>query len=440
MERCGRSAVLLLLLTTSLSAQAVRPGLEPRVPIGKNLAPAGLLLVRTSPERPWTYAESMATLDSRDRLLALPGTRAELETTDGKVGVTLAGNVPQLSQFAGFQSEVVLHDSRSFDLDFTLVAGRVIVTARKAGPIKVWVRLPSLIEGRTRPPEEGSLQLTLAEAGDSVALDIHGRWPRGVAFTNPPRPDATPTALLNVLVLKGRVELKTSSHQYALSAPPGPASLSWDSEGGPGGPQRVDQLPDWVGGKTEGTKTVEAVYKRYAAARAGREPVPALLELIAGSDKDDEATRAILCRQFAIVSLGALDELPRVVGAVELARWPEVRDVAIVTLRHYIGGMAGRDATLFQVLREGLNYPQGVAEAMLQLLHSPFDPEAPETYSALLAYLRHPRTAVREMARWHLDRYLPEGKKISFDATADEATRDRAIQAWKTLIEERQKK
>ncbi len=437
MARAWQAIGVLLILTGTTTAQ---PGPEPRVPVGKNLSPEGMLLTRTRPDRPWQFAEPGAEIATRDRLLALPGTQAVVETQNGKLAVTLWGNVPQFSPFAGFQSEVVLHDSRAFDLDLTLVCGRILLTNKKAGPVKVWVRLPGLVAERTRPPEIGAIQLTFAAAGDSVALEIHGRWQRGVPFALLPKANVAPTSLLNVLVLKGRVELQTDSYQYALNAPPGPASLIWDSESGPGSPQQVEKLPDWVTETTPGRKVFAEVLQRYETARKGRAPLEALLALIADSAQDKNQTRAVLCRQFAVLSLAALEELVRVVGAVELARWPEVRDVAIVALRHHIGEMPGRDVALYQVLTGSLNYPEATAEAYLQLLHNPFDPEQAETYATLLAYLRHPRTAIRELARWHLERRLPEGKKLGFDATADEASRDRAIQAWKKLIDERPKK
>lgn len=437
MTRVWLVVAIWLLASTALPAQTVRSSLEPRVAVGKNLAPAGMLLDRAAANQPWRYVEPAAQVFTRDRLLALPGTQADVEVAGGKVVLTLWGNVPQLSQFAGFQSEVVLHDTRSFDLDFTLAAGRVVLTAKKAGPVKVWARLPGLVEGRAVVPEFGACELTFAAEGDSVALEVHGRWPRGVPFSRLLRAGAAPNSLCAVTVLKGNVELKTGSVQHTLSAPPGPAVLTWDSESGPGTPQRLDKVPDWAAGTAPGVKVFAEVAKRYEAARAGRAPLEALLELISASAKDDDATRAVTSRQFAVVSLAAIDELARVGGAVELARWPEVRDVAIVALRHHIGEFPGRDVALFNLLVGSLNYPEAAADAVLQLLHSPFDPDQPETYAALLAYLRHPRPAVRELARWHLERYLPDGKKIAFDATADEAARDKAIAAWKKLIDER---
>jgi hypothetical protein len=433
-----RGAGLLLALACALAAQGGQTSLEPRSVGGKNASAAGMLLAREGPDRPWLYVERRADVFTRDRLLALPGTRAEIDADSGKVSLTLWGNVPQLSDFAGFQSEVVLHETRSNDLDFTLVAGRVLLTSKKAGAVRVWVRLPGLVEGRPNPPEVGACQFVFANAGDSVALDIHGRWPRGVAFSRPAK--STPRAIFNVLVLKGQVEMRMASQQLTLSAPPGLAEFTWDSVSGPAaGPRRLEELPGWVNPAAP-NKNVTEVATRYEDARMGRAPLGALQDLIAQAEKDTDATRALLCRQFAVLSMAAMDELPRVVAAVELPRFPGVRDVAIVALRHHIGELPGREVALYYVLREKLNYTEGAADAFLQLLHSPFDTDQAETYDTLLAYLRHPRPAVRELARWHLERYLPDGKTIAFDALAAEDARDKAIAAWKKLIEEKRKK
>jgi hypothetical protein len=68
------------------------------------------------------------------------------------------------------------------------------------------------------------------------------------------------------------------------------------------------------------------------------------------------------------------------------------------------------------------------------LLHTPFDPKAPETYETLIAYLRHDKQPVRELAKWHLDRLAPAGRSIPFDAAAPPEEREKAYKEWKKLI------
>jgi hypothetical protein len=199
---------------------------EPRVEVARCISPAGTLLRRERADKAWHVVAPDEAMHSRDTLLALPGARAVVEPRPESVTLTLWGNLPQLSEFNGLQSEVVLHDTRAFDLDFTPVRGRLVLRNTKArGPAKVWLRLPG----------EG-WQLTLANPGDEAALELYGRWPRGVPFRKEPRPGEVPTNTLLLFALKGQVELKTPAAQLALAAPPGPTAARSASNGRPTGP------------------------------------------------------------------------------------------------------------------------------------------------------------------------------------------------------------
>ena len=70
----------------------------------------------------------------------------------------------------------------------------------------------------------------------------------------------------------------------------------------------------------------------------------------------------------------------------------------------------------------------------MQLLHSPFDREAPETFETLIAYLKHRKQGVRELAHWHLVRLAPIGRKIPFDAGGTAEDREKAAAAWRELV------
>jgi hypothetical protein len=71
---------------------------------------------------------------------------------------------------------------------------------------------------------------------------------------------------------------------------------------------------------------------------------------------------------------------------------------------------------------------------VLQLLHSPFDPKDPVTYQTLIAYLQHDRLAIRQLARWHLYRLVPQGAKIAYDPYGTPEQRAKAAREWKELI------
>ena len=76
--------------------------------------------------------------------------------------------------------------------------------------------------------------------------------------------------------------------------------------------------------------------------------------------------------------------------------------------------------------------------AVLQLLHSVGveDLAKPETYDLLLAYLNHERLPVRELARWHLARLVPDGSKVAYDAAAPADQRAEGVKEWRKHVRE----
>jgi hypothetical protein len=376
----------------------------------------------------WQALAEGDAVSSRDLLLALPGMQAVLEPRPQSVALKLWGNLPALSPFPGLESAAVVHDSRAYDLDFTLVRGRVVLTNRKAkGAARVWVRLP-----------DEAWQLTLSEPGAEVALELYGRWPQGTSFSKQPRPEDRPTQVVGLLVLGGHVGLKTEGQELGLSAPPGPAYYHWDSvAGATEGPQRRDRLPPWADPKVAPPAeagAVAAVVRAYQARLKERGPEAALLDLLATADRDKDKARAKLARQFVVFGLAALDEVARVAEALADAEHADVRDTATVALRHWIGAGAGLDLELYQVLIERLRYRPAEASSVLQLLHSPFAADQAETYETLVAYLRHGKLAVRSLAWWHLSRLAPADLGVRYDPAGPEAERARARAALEKLI------
>ena len=130
----------------------------------------------------------------------------------------------------------------------------------------------------------------------------------------------------------------------------------------------------------------------------------------------------------------ALDEAGKVAELLGESTDADVRRIAVVALRHWIGAHDGRDPKLFDILQHDLRYTPTEADAFLQLLHSPFDADQAETYETLIAFLKHRKQSIRELAHWHLVRLAPAGRDIPFDAGADAATRGKAVASWKKLI------
>lgn len=405
-----------------------REGLEPRVPAGKCLSPSGRLLSRAHGERGWRTVAKDATVMSRDLLLVLPGMKATVEPRPHSVTVELRGSLPRGSDFPVWESEVVVHDSRAFDLDFTLRRGRVVLTNDKEkGPARIWVRLSG----------EDAWQLELPRPGDSVTLAAYGRWPAGVSFSKVPS-EEEPTKMVGLLVLAGQAEVKTDRQDYSLSAPPGMAYIQWDSVvATPLGPFTLEKLPAWAKPGAEPVpeaRALAAAARRYEERLKSDSPGDVLVQMLAEAGKIRETEQANAVREFTLMSLTALDALVPVVEALADAHSAQARAVAVLALRHWIGSAAGNDLRLYHLLIERLDYRPAQAETVLQLLHSPYAADNPETYELLIAYLMHRSLAVRELAIWHLTRLVPAGRDLGYDPTASEGERQRCFRAWKRLV------
>lgn len=439
MNQTMKRGVILLItlspypLVTSSSAMGAELGSrpeswEPRVVVAKYLSPVGNLLVNEQLSQPWRALGSRADIHSRDLLLAPPGIQAKLETAPRAVELTLWGNLPKLSDFNGLQSAVILHDSRSFDLDFTLRRGRVLVANRKeSGPARVWLRI-----------DGAAFQLTLGEPGDTVCLGLYSYWPRGVRFTLAPKPEEVPVRTLNFLAVKGQVDVRARGGQYALSAPPGLASFHWDSvNGSDGAPRQCRQLDSWADPNREPSPNakpfLEAIAK-YMATVKDTEPRTALFDLLDTIAKGGDRDEARAMAEFAVFGLAAINDIERVMQVLDNSRHAAARKAAVIAMRHWIGDEAGRDQLLYQYLIDRLSYPKFQAETVLQLLHSALASEEPETYELLIAYLRHEKLAIRELAWWHLSRLVPEDILVPYDPASSPTERAKAATSWKELI------
>jgi hypothetical protein len=401
---------------------------EPRVVVAKCLSEGGLLYSRgnfVAFERVFKDED----LSSRDLLVCVPGLKVEIEPASKAVGLTLWGNLPGLSDSQVLESAVVLHDTRAYDLDVSLVRGRIVLTNKKAkGAAKVWLRAA-----------DAGVQLTLAEPGDSLALELYGRWPAGVPFSLKNKPADGPIRLWEAHCLKGKVAIKAGRQEWGMAAPPGASYFYGDSVDGPapGGPEKRAKLPPWADPKATPpalAKTVAKVVATYKGQFQTHDPEEVAEALWAASlkDKDKDAARAT--RMMIIYARGAIDDIAGLVGYLEEPKLADVRQTAVVALRHWIGARDGRDEKLYDTLRDELGYTKAEAETIMQMLHSPFDRSQAETYETLITYLKHRKQAVRVLAAWHLYRLTTVGKDVAYDPSAPAAERNKAVEAWKKLI------
>jgi hypothetical protein len=419
--RCPHVLLRVAALALTLAAADARLGAdEPRTAVATCATKAGTLLQRAGTGQAWHTLKPMEAVYSRDLLVALPG--AALDTKNGAVRLQLLADLGRQSPYPVLESSVVLHDNPKADLDFSLQRGRVDFLNRKdKGEAHVWVRF-----------RDTTWEVTLEEPGTRVALELYARWPSGVPFSAQPRADEVPLASVLLVVLDGAIDLKAGPKHYRMQAPPGPASFAWDSGTGPdAGPKRLDKIPDWADPKavpTPETKQLEAAIERLRGRLAETPPPAGLAEAVASDD--------LLDRRVAVINMGATDDLSGLVDALGNAKHADVRNSAVVVLRHWIGRGPGQDAKLYRFLIDRRKYSAGQAEIVLQLLHSFSDVarHQAETYESLIAYLGHDKLPIRELAWWHLLRLVAAAKDIPYDPAGPAVERERAAGRWRKLL------
>ena len=106
----------------------------------------------------------------------------------------------------------------------------------------------------------------------------------------------------------------------------------------------------------------------------------------------------------------------------------------MIALRHWIGSDARRDRLFYHFLMEQASYSEKQAATVLQLLHRAFAADEPFTYDTLIAYLRHEKLPIRELAWRQLSRLVPEDMLVPYDPAASPEERAKACAAWKELI------
>ena len=422
LARVPRFVLPLLLLGLMASGQAFAADekkAERRVAVGKCTSETASLLRREAPDKPWQVVKQNEELFSGDLLLG--GAGATVESKNGAVQLTFAGDMDGTSPFPILETAVVLHENADADLDFTFDRGRVDLTNRKQkGPARVQVRI-----------RDKSGEVVLTEPGARVALEIYGRWLKGVPFTKDPKPGEGPALAICVLALKGEIEIKGKAGHLTLKVPPGPALLMTIDLNDPDfTPQQLKELPAWVvdEGKSERAKKIKAILAKFRKTAVDKSIPDALDQLLKSEDEFE--------RRFAIIMTGALDDLGRMATALTTTKHTDVWDAAILALRHWIGRGPGQDQKLYKGLVEQGKLPAAEAEIVLNLLHSFGDEDLarPETYEALIDYLESDRVGLRALANWHLYRLVPDGRKIGYDPLASKEKRDQAVKEWRKLV------
>jgi hypothetical protein len=288
--------------------------------------------------------------------------------------------------------------------------------------------------------------LTLQEQNTEVALERWGQLPQGEPFFKDPkaRMRVGPQADVALIVLKGRITLKSEDLEAPMEAPPKRALLLWNStRGDTPDPRQLpgNKLPGWT--ETPLVGFPEGLEKVLSRPRAdflrARDSLSTVLSgkvdqvpvaLAAAAKSTDPSERRLVVRCF-----GAIDDLDSLVDALTDEMFPEVRQAAIETLRHWIGLGRDYEYRLYETLKG--RYKTAEAENIMVLLHTFSRQEVGnrETYETLIDYLNNPNVAIRELASWHLYQLVPAAQRIAYSATADSRDRERAQREWLALLQ-----
>jgi hypothetical protein len=377
----------------------------------------GALLKRAAKGGPFSAVKSGDHLPPHTLLIGFP--EAELVSSCGRVKIHLHlyfGDMLPLTEAA-----IILNDSPQLNADITLERG--IIRLEGLGKEK-----DTAI--RVRGPADQVWELTLVDADASVLVARFGRHEPGTKLFKTAGKKAfmdEPLLHLGVLVLKGKVKVNTGSATYTLSPPPGPALVTWDSGTGYN-VRTMEKLPDGIKDlDTQGRKNYKEVIEMTAKLAAG-DMGKGLDELVASDSK--------VKQRVAVACMAALDDMPRLVAALENPKSFDVRDQAILALRNWIGRQPGQITKLFEFLTKERKFTPVQGRTIIQLLRGFDDDDRkdPVLYQLLIDGLEFAPLPIRELAHWHLDRLAPAGQSIHYDAGASQEERSKAAAAWRKLI------
>ena len=398
---------------------------------GKFTSRGEILVSRAKPDANWQRVAFNGPVSTGDTLVSLPGYKSEIETQKG-VRLLLWGNQPEFYHWPLLESAVTLHHNPDADLELTLHRGRVYFTNRKdKGPARI----------RLRFWREEVWDITLDDPDSTVGVELISNYPAELKV----RDGEEPEVAVFLYVARGPAELKAGYATYGdLKAPPGRCLVFWNNKRkgleGPAFEQAPVRAwdPNLPPPKTDEVKNLLTAQEELAGllVKPGEKLDLKLMEF--ADDRRPER------RRLGVRCLGAIDAIPALLDALgdERVERADVRQEALFTLRNWLCRGAEQAPRLYDRKTEtgylrDKKIPKDACETILDLLYG-IPTEArrqPETYDALIAYLRHERLEIRELAIRHLAFLVPEGaRKIPYNPAGDTEQRDAAFAAWKKLI------
>ena len=296
----------------------------------------------------FTLVKSGDKIPPHKLLIGFP--EAELVSSCGKVQINLELYLGE--QLPVTEAGIILNDSPELNADITIDRGVVgLKGLAKSGDTLIRVR-----------SGEQSWMLMLKDPDSQVLVARFGRHQPGTKLTHKGPKKLfidDPSMHMGVLVVKGRVTVDTGHATYAMNAPPGPALVTWDSVAGYE-VKRFDKLPDEV-------RQLDAI-----EAQRFKEICELTAKLAAGDMGKglDQMIASDVVRQHrvAVACMAGLDDLPRLVAALENPKHADVRDVAIFALRNWVGREKGHLTRLHDYLTKEKKYTPVQARTIVQLL------------------------------------------------------------------------
>ncbi len=410
---------LLFLAGNSAQAQLViKPG--KRV-VGERVSPPGTMF--TLPAKGKTWEPLGKSVYAGYRIMALPGLTGEVNLANGRVRLSLLGNLPGSTPSPALESRVVINAPKTTHVDLTLERGRIRLTNQlKDDKVSAMVRFL-----------DQSWHLVLSEPGTSVLVERNSVWPTGFSLPLQPDPKNRPVTYAFVLVTKGPVLLNTGKKQYTLTDQ---MIYQWNSEFTK--EPEPQKLPKKIDLSPKKEPKIQAVVEELTklGQRASLEEGSSLTKAIQTNmeSKDKNA------RLAGILVAGAIDEPSVLLKALVDKKDPSLRDAAVLVFRSWVNQSELQPSRLYQFLQQN-RMKESDAETFLQLLPGFSSNEASrlETYEILISYLNHPEPTIRQLAGWNLYRLMPKGSKIAFDPLASEAQRQQAQTAWTKFLQEQVK-
>ncbi len=401
-----------------IKVATVPPPNAAQVEVGQHVGRSPL--VRKLGETDWRWLRHQSRVFSGQLLVSLPGYRSEVQL-DRKVRLELVGNLPEITLNPVFESAVLIHDNSNLDLDLTLERGRVVISSMKpdAG-VSIRVRF-----------HDQAWDVKLLEPDTIVGLELTGRIDRTTKERWPTR------AKLTLAVVGGPIELKRGEkveHFTEGRLIPWDNLLTTTNMLTPVFP--LPKPPVWLPRGTKHTDEVrlalQNLERRFAEKLDLRVKADDEFRWMRLAFAELQADARRLDRRLALYSAGAIDDLDRVLAALEDAEKPEARDAAWTALLHWLGRKPEMDQQLRPYLRER-GYADEDALIFIRLLRGA-DEGTPTTYQFLLACLGHGRLPIRELANFNLRQLVAPALHVPFDPVAPEEVREKAIQAWKARL------